>query len=52
MNIILYDKRDFAYVVNLKIFRWGDCPESSGWAVNVMYSSKRQEDLTTEEMGM
>lgn len=44
VNVILYDKRDFAYVIKLSIFRWGDDPESSGWALNLLYSYKRQAD--------
>ena len=49
MNIILYDKKDFAYVIKLKTFRWGEYLELSGWAQNIMYCYKRQADLTTEE---
>lgn len=29
--VTLHGKRDLAYVIELRILRWGDCPELSWW---------------------
>lgn len=49
---ILYEKRNVAHVITLKIFRYDEYPELSGWTLNIMYSYKRQANGTTEEKGM
>lgn len=48
VNVILDGKKDFADGIKVGIFRWGDHPELSGWALNVITSNpvrKRQKEI-------
>ena len=36
VNVIFYDKMDFAVVIKLGILRWGGYPGLSQWALNAI----------------